>query len=60
MNDLMDRMDLIRGFELNPAATEGVSPMLLRQLAARGARHPYNTCATTRQKSAWGSSLPFY
>jgi TnpA family transposase len=39
MLDLMDRLDLIRSVELNPHMTEGINPLLLRQLASRGARH---------------------
>ena len=39
MLDLLDRLDLIRSVELNPQMAEGINPLLLRQLASRGARH---------------------
>jgi TnpA family transposase len=37
--DLLDRLDFINGLELDPGWAEGVSPLRLRQLAGRGARH---------------------
>jgi TnpA family transposase len=39
MLDLMDRLELFRKIELSPASAEGISPLLLRQLADRGGRH---------------------
>ena len=37
--DLIDRLRVVRSFELSARLAEGVHPQRLRQLAARGARH---------------------
>ena len=37
--DLIDRLEFIRTIELSSSSADGISPLLLRQLAERGARH---------------------
>jgi hypothetical protein len=44
MLDLIDRLEFIRAIELKPASANGISPLLLRQLAGRGARHTLQHC----------------
>jgi len=39
MLDLMDRLEFIAVIELNSSSADGISPLVLRQLAGRGARH---------------------
>ena len=59
MLDLMDRLEFIHAIELQPSSAEGVSPLLLRQLAGRGARHTLQHLREYKPRKRFGILAAF-
>jgi Domain of unknown function (DUF4158) len=59
MLDLMDRLEFICALELEPSSAEGVSPLLLRQLAGRGARHTLQHLREYKPRKRFGILAAF-